>query len=487
MSLHAQLSPEAAARLHAQQRNATITSLVISILVICLIGIILLWILLPPIDNTTPDIVSYQAGEEEAKKEEKRVVKRVVERKPAAPSTSMARVIASNTTSSMAIPVPDIDVLNPSLDFGNTESFGDDWGSGEDFGGGFGGIPGSMRKRCTAAGRLERLDNNGGNVKCEEAVIKALNWLKKNQEENGSWSHVPTKGAARSADEYRLAMTGFALLAFLGHSESPNSPDFGDTVNAAIIYLTDIGMKNDGKLTTTLGHHWVYEHGIATYALAEAYTFCLGLDINIPNLDKVTKKAGDLVINGQSSSGSWVYGYAKGGGDNSVGYWQIQAVKASKLTGLWRGKSTFKEVFKKAEEWFSKVQGKNGAFGYREKPTQHPGLTGGGVLCLQMMGLGDSKAAKAGIEYVASSIKNKPFNLHHLYYHYYNAQAMINHGGTEWKNYNKFFRNDLLKLQNKDGSWPANGGHGSVNPVMATCLSTFMLEVYYRFLPTSEQ
>jgi hypothetical protein len=486
MSLHAQLSPEAQARLHAQQRNSTITSVIIAFLVVILIGVVLLWILLPPIDDSPPEIVTYQADTEEKTDEKVKKFSRTVDRKPAAPSSSMARVIASNTRSSMAIPVPDVDSLTPSLDFGNGESFGD-WGSDEGFGGGFGGIPSSMRKRCTAAGRLERLDNNGGNFKCEKAVIKALNWLKENQEENGSWSHVPTKGAAKNPDQYRAAMTGFALLAFLGHCESPNSPEFGDTVNGAIIYLIDIGMKNDGKLTTTPGHHWVYEHGIATYALAEAYTFCLGLDIHIPNLGKVTQKAGDIVMDGQSSSGSWVYGYGGGGGDNSVGYWQIQAVKACKLTGLWRGNSKFKKVFKKAEEWFSKVQGKNGTFGYRANPAQNPGLTGGGVLCLQMMGLGDSKSAKTGIEYVTNSIKDKPFNLHHLYYHYYNAQAMINHGGTEWKNYNKFFRNDLLKLQNKDGSWPANGGHGSVNPVMATCLSTFMLEVYYRFLPTSEQ
>ena len=54
MSLHAQLSPEAEARLRAQQRNSTITSIIISILSVVLIGILLLWILLPTVETFTP-------------------------------------------------------------------------------------------------------------------------------------------------------------------------------------------------------------------------------------------------------------------------------------------------------------------------------------------------------------------------------------------------------------------------------------------------
>jgi predicted PurR-regulated permease PerM len=68
MSLHAQLSPEAEARLRAQQRNSTITSIIISILSVVLIGILLLWILLPTIETFTPEIVSYQAGAEDEQK-----------------------------------------------------------------------------------------------------------------------------------------------------------------------------------------------------------------------------------------------------------------------------------------------------------------------------------------------------------------------------------------------------------------------------------
>ena len=136
MSLHAQLSPEVQARLHAQQRNSTISSIIIAIMVVLLVGVILLYLLLPAVDNYTPEIVSYQAGAEEEEKVTKREMTRAVQRKPSAPSSSMAKVIAANTTSATAIPVPEIDVPDPSTDFGNGDDFGDGWGNGDGEGGG---------------------------------------------------------------------------------------------------------------------------------------------------------------------------------------------------------------------------------------------------------------------------------------------------------------------------------------------------------------
>jgi hypothetical protein len=471
MSLHAQLSPEALARLHAQQRNATITSLIISILVICLIGIVLLWILLPPIDDATPDIVSYQAGAEEEEKNETREMNRVIERKPSAPSSAMAKVIAANTQSPTAIPIPDMDVPDPSTDFGDSSDFGDGWG-GE--GNSFSGIPETMRKRCSLADRLDRLAKNGGNEQCEEAVMKALRWLKSTQLPDGSWPGN------------KAAMTGFSVLAYLGHCETPNSEEFGDSVTRAIIYLVNLGMKNEGRIISSdlKSNHWAYEHGIATYALAETYTFCNKLGINIPNLDVVTKQAGDIIIKGQGESGGWVYRFAPtNGGDNSVGFWQIQALKACKHTGLWK-EGAFKTVSRKALAWLDKSQGKNGAIGYRGPGGGEPGLTGGGVLCFQMWGKGSSKNVRSGAKLIRAKTafkwEEKSAN---LYYHYYNAQAMINRGGDYWKFYNELFRDELLKNQKEDGSWNNGTPHSTLH--MNTCLATFMLEVYYRFLPAT--
>ena len=63
---------------------------------------------------------------------------------------------------------------------------------------------------------------------------------------------------------------------------------------------------------------------------------------------------------------------------------------------------------------------------------------------------------------------------------------MINHGGDEWRQYNELVRDELLKNQREDGSWPNPGGPGNhTDPVYATTLATLMLEVYYRYLPAT--
>ena len=483
MSIHAHLSEEALARLNAQRRNSTISSIVIAVLFIALVFLVLGIFLLPNILKETPTIVTYAASINEESEQPTTKVNTQIQRKPSAPSNSMTKVIAANSVSPTAIPVPEIDVSTPSADFGDAEDFGGGWGESVDSAGaaGFAGVPATMRTRCSQEDRLARLKSTGGTVEGEQAVVKALQWLKTTQNEDGSWDRT-----------HPVAMTGFAILAYLGHCETPLSDEYGETVLKGITYLVNNGLKNDGRLTNKdlSSIQWVYDHGIATYALAESYTFCKSLNVNIPDLDKVTKQAGDIIMKGQADSGGWVYKFEKSSdGDNSVGFWQIQALKACKHTGLW-SESKFKSVIRKALGWLEKVQGPNGAIGYRSNPTRSPGLTGGGVLAFQMWDEGRSKAAREGVKYISA---NSGFTWGsgdaNLYYHYYNAQAMINHGGKEWEDYNNRFRDELIKGQKPDGSWDrgAGGNHGAINTHMATCLATLMLEVYYRFLPGSSK
>jgi hypothetical protein len=478
MSLHAQLSPEALESLNKQRRNSTISSFVVSILVVVLVALVLGIFLLPNIVKETPVIVTYASSlDEETKMTEKKVTTKVV-RKPSSPSSSMAKVIAANTQSPTAVPIPDQLTNAPSLDFGDGDDFGAGWdeGDGSGGGGGFAGIPATMKARCSKADRMSRLLAEGGTPEGEEAVVKCLNWLQSSQNTDGSWT-----------GDHPVAMTGLALLVYLGHCETPQSPEYGETVLKAITYLIDVGMKTDGRLSNkdATNIQWVYDHGIATYALAESYTFCNQLKIVIPNLDTVTKKAGDMIMQGQSTDGGWLYKFdSAGGGDNSVGFWQIQALKACKHTALWPT-TKFSKTIREALGWLEKVQGKDGAIGYRNNPEISPGLTGGGVLAFQMWDKGSSSAARKGIKYISENSKFEwGQEISNLYYHYYHAQAMINHGGTEWKDYNDSFRDALVKAQSPDGSWNQAGiHHGPINVHMSTCLAALMLEVYYRFLP----
>lgn len=482
MSLHVQLSPEAQENLRRQQRTSTITSIVISVLVIAIIFLVMSVFLLKITVKEIPTIVTYEAQNPEEEVIEERKVSTRVDRKPSAPSSSMTKVIASTATSTVSIPVPDVEVTTPSMDFGDGNDFGGGWGSAGDFGngGGFAKIPSTMRQRCDPRDRAERMKDTGGTPQGEAAVVKALDYLQKTQNSDGSWDTT-----------HPVAMTGLALLTYLGHCETPQSKKYGETVSKAIAYLVNVGAKGDGRLTNKPANsiQWVYDHGIATYALAEAYTFCSKMNIKIPDLDKVTKKAGDMVMTGQAPSGGWNYVYGQAAtGDNSVGFWQIQAMKACKHTGLWKD-GEFKKHSRLALEWLEKVQGPDGSIGYRNNPAQSSGLTGGGVLAFQMWDEGNSKAAKKGVEWIEKNAKfNFPAVDSNLYYHYYHMQAMLNYGGKEWDKHNEMVRDPLIKAQAADGSWTQNvGNHGPINQHMATCLAAMMLEVYYRFLPGSSK
>lgn len=463
--------------LRRQKRNSTISSIVIAALSIILIGLILGFFLLENYVVVTPTIVTYAATLEEEKQPDERKVTTTITRKPSSPSSARAKVIAAATASPTAIPVPEVEVITPSESFGDTDDFGFGFGDETGSNGGFQGLPQTMRKRCTPEDRAQRMRESGGTPECEVAVEKALQWLKQTQNADGSWGNGN-----------RGAMTGFALLAYLGRCETPMSIEYGESVLNGIIYLIDLGKKNNGLLSqTTTGHHPVYEHGIATYAIAEAYTFCRQLGIKVPELDETTRKAAEIIIKGQGPTGGWLYGYtAARGGDNSVGFWQIQALKACQHTGLWEP-GDLDRPLRLSVEWLKSVQGTNGAIGYRNSASRSPGLTGGGVLCIQLVEGPRASAARKGIEYI---VKNSEFKWEdtsaNLYYHYYNAQAMINYGGKEWDDYNERFRDTLLANQSPKGTWTrSHGNHDATNEHMATCLATMMLEVYYRFLPAT--
>lgn len=451
-------------------RGLMATALIISLIFHVSGGIVagLIYIILPPAEEVlfeAPDTVELKEVQKKVK------VKLAQIKKQSAPP----KHTIVTTVSELALPT--IDVKMPTSTHGMGVGTGAGKGSG--MGSGLSEIPVIMSHRCSESTRKKAMLNSGGNEACEEAVMKALRWLKKTQKVDGSWT-----------SENQTAMTGFAILAFLGHCETPKSKEFGTTVTKAILYLIHTAQKegNDGKIITSAlsKNDWVYEHAIATYALAEAYTFCKALDIEIDHLDTVTKKAGKIIIKGQGRRGGWVYKYEPTSeGDNSVGYWQLQALKAYKLTKL-GSVSAINRVSGKALRYLKSAQAKNGIIGYFKNPKKYPGLTGGGVLAFQIWGQANSHTVGLGIKYIS---ENSAFNWNNensnLYYHYYNAQAMINFGGEKWGKYNARFRDVLLDEQNDDGSWTHKHTNYS-NLHMNTCLATLMLEVYYRFLSTAK-
>ena len=72
---------------------------------------------------------------------------------------------------------------------------------------------------------------------------------------------------------------------------------------------------------------------------------------------------------------------------------------------------------------------------------------------------------------------------------YYNSQAAFQRGGSVWREYNRSYQQVVLSTQAEDGSWTTGGHTGELGadvPIYGTALCVLMLEVYYRYLPATD-
>jgi hypothetical protein len=295
------------------------------------------------------------------------------------------------------------------------------------------GLPATMTGR-TGGGRAAAMKKMGQKEKSEKAVMAGLRWLKQTQNEDGSWSN-----------EHKPSMTGLAILCFLGHGETPESPEFGPTVKKGLDWMLAQGTEFQGRMSLTKdgwgGNAGVYEHGIATYALAEYYTMTKD-----ERFVELLKLAVGEIVTGQAPDGGWNYGFSKEpNSDTSVSGWQIQALKAAHLTGL--GLPGVDEALNKAMVNLKRVQTEDGNFHYR-RPGDRDGqasLVGVGVLCTYFWKEKD-KSVRAGIDYMLD--RKHPevdYNGEHadLYAWYYNTQACLMFGGSAWTKWNRMFQDEI--------------------------------------------
>ena len=127
----------------------------------------------------------------------------------------------------------------------------------------------------------------GGTPQGEGAVLKALRWLKMTQNDDGSWNNC------------KPAMTGMALLVYLAHNETPNSEEFGYTVQKALMWLID-HQKADGRFENSDGHEYAFP--IAVYALCESFIMT-----RVPAVGIAAEKGIKELIEGQNITGSFNY------------------------------------------------------------------------------------------------------------------------------------------------------------------------------------
>tara|TARA_B100000123_G_scaffold270965_1_gene249778 strand:- start:56 stop:1582 length:1527 start_codon:yes stop_codon:yes gene_type:complete len=342
-------------------------------------------------------------------------------------------------------------------------------------------LPKTMQQRCDPKKRIERLRSGGGKDMTEGAIMRGLNWLKTVQDEDGGWGNKDKDDQGNPKKTDRNAMTAMALLAYLGHCELQDSPTFGPTVQKGIDFLTST--PPDGPVQGGAGS---YSHPIRTYALCEAYTMT-----KIPKLKEYAKRAAEVVVKGQNESGGWAYGYGKGPvahTDLSVTGWNIQALKAAALTGI--SIDGLDASMDKAAAYTKRCQDATGKFAYKEGSGGKPSLTGTGVLCLQIWKNASSKEAQLGLDWIIANQKQewKQIDVYEWYYH---AQACfqatgVSGGSKYWRAWNKNFQQIVCGAQASDGHWPHGKHFHGDTDIYRTTMTILMLEVYYRYMPSTK-
>jgi hypothetical protein len=357
-------------------------------------------------------------------------------------------------------------------------------------------LPNMFAGRCSMQNRLEKLRAHGGTAECEIAVSRSLAWLKAQQNADGSW------GRANKA-----AMTGLTLLCYLGRCETPESPFFGDNVRNGMLYLVELAKKTPHGIVAEqpLSNSATYEHGIATYALGEMYSFYRLGNRSLPGLRETFEKGVQIIIEQQNAQGSWTYGgkdagmphaYHKDsrGEDLSVSGWQFQALKAAKHSGL--KIEGLDAAIKRCCDYLESKQTKDGGFGRtnRDEHYNQWSLTGCGVLGLQTLAHNKATPVKKGIRFLREFLTSEPLDWErncNLYCWYYYTQAFFHAGADDWKFYNAQFLPQILGAQQPDGSfkrgrpnWPAGD---AADAIYRQCLCTLQLEVYFRYLKVADR
>ena len=374
---------------------------------------------------------------------------------------------------------------------------------GPGMGGGRGRFMGAFNldSRCSKGDREKRIAESGGVPETEKHVKKSLDWLKKAQNADGSWG-----------SSNRASMTALSLLSYLGHCETPEtSREYGEAVLKGIMWLIELQMKKYGLSEKDPGSNgFPYEHGIGTYALAEAYSMTRYGTKKIPDLREAVIGAVEVIIKGQATDGGWNYGYAptapQGGAqasDMSVSGWQVQALNAARHTGMeFHGMD---ECYKKIADYLkADYDESRGGFAYVGGDATMS-MSGVGGLALIVHGKDKSAEMRKTVEFMTDYFEEKKRYFRYdesegndpgLYGSYYINQVAFMRGGNFWRKWNKSLQDELLVAQNADGSYrneshPSNAhssrGAGADADIFRVCLCTLMLEVYYRYLPATEK
>lgn len=341
--------------------------------------------------------------------------------------------------------------------------------------------------------RPEHAARHGGSESTEAAVELALVWLASAQDSrDGRWdasAHAAGRGLNHnqiteqnnSGVNADCAITGLALLAFMGAGHTHQDGPYQDNVYRGLKFLLKSQSKSSGSLAGNATHHAkMYCHGIATLALSEAYIMTQDRQL-LPYLQNAIRYT---IACQNPNSGGWRYRPGEEGDTSQFG-WQLMALTSARTAGLDVPNRTINGM----HEWLRRVSSgrSHGLASYKPRQMPSRAMTAEALVCRLFLDGGRNRnAINEAANFVArEGIGNGQLNLYYCYYGTLGLYQMQDHRWVAW---NRALKAKLLPLQRSDGAlagswdtntvWGRNGGR-----VYTTSLATLCLETYYRYLP----
>lgn len=360
----------------------------------------------------------------------------------------------------------------------------------------------------TAPDRQQRIIGRGGSPESEAAVQAGLNWLARHQANDGHWSDgqkceaggpcqnvtfgVPLAdtGLAIFGQSLTLgapvAETGMAILAFqAGGHYSFNKQKYSENVTRGLDWLVE-KQQADGRLFGGQALYGWYEHGIATFALAEACAVAVAnKQVPDPRYLDAAKRAIKFIEIHQYNKGGWRYWQdADGLGDTSVSGWQMLALKSAQEAKI----TVSPKTMTRATQFFAACgDPKTGQTGYQHRGTGTDLTTAVGLIVQEfIVKKPKSPLALKAVKFLRHRADQGIGQTGDFYTLYNSTLAMFLAGGDDWKDWNRHVRDAVVKRQETVGCARGSWNH-TYHRTLDTAWAVLTLEVYYRYSTESQK
>ncbi|MBS0208706.1 MAG: squalene--hopene cyclase [Planctomycetes bacterium] len=322
----------------------------------------------------------------------------------------------------------------------------------------------------------------------EGVVTAGLQWLANNQDKKGSWSLMGPYAHGAVA-ENREAATAMALLAFQGdgHTHLAKGP-FQKNVADGVNWLLKSQRSDGDFFGGGQRDQHLYTHAQCTMAVCELYALSKDSALKI-----AAERAVNFIVEAQSDLGGWRY-TPRSDADVSVTGWMVMALQSAMMAGIEVPLDTLKHT----QEFLDKCTSDGSQYSYlanQQSPTRS--MTAEALLCRQYLGWAqDDTRLTTGAKMLIDPKNNglPDWKDRDHYYWYYATQVMHHMEGDYWETWNPIMRDLLVNHQvqqgKERGSWDPMGAdpdlwsqRGTGGRLYVTCLSLYMLEVYYRHMP----